>query len=76
MFAVYVLKSIQYDKIYIGFTSDIDKRLESHNHPQNKGWTRNFMPWKVIYAETFSSKSQAMERETFVRVGPPQLKNP
>ena len=63
MFTVYILQSIHFEKIYIGFTSDIEKRIIAHNHPQNKGWTARFMPWKIIYTEIFDTKQQAMIRE-------------
>ena len=36
MFTVYVLHSQSFDKIYIGFTSDIEKRLFAHNHISKK----------------------------------------
>ncbi|MCF8360335.1 MAG: GIY-YIG nuclease family protein [Prolixibacteraceae bacterium] len=63
MFYTYVIYSEKYDKIYIGFTSDIDRRLLAHNHPKNKGWTRCFMPWKLVHLETFENKTKAMRRE-------------
>ena len=63
MFTVYVLHSQIFDKIYIGFTSDIEKRLFAHNHISNKGWTKNFQPWKIIYTEDFKLKADAMMRE-------------
>ena len=63
MFTVYVLHSQSFDKIYIGFTSDIEKRLFAHNHISNKGWTKKFQPWEVIYKEEFKLKSDAMIRE-------------
>jgi len=63
MFTVYVLHSQSFDKIYIGFTSDIEKRLFAHNHISNKGWTKNFQPWKIIYTEDFKLKADAMMRE-------------
>ena len=31
MFTVYVLYSESYDKIYVGYTSDLDKRMLSYN---------------------------------------------
>jgi len=37
MFFVYVLFSVDYQRIYIGFTSNIESRLFAHNHPSNKG---------------------------------------
>jgi len=39
MFTVYVLYSDDYDKIYIGYTSNLKQRLLSHNKLGKKGWT-------------------------------------
>ncbi|MFA9392804.1 MAG: GIY-YIG nuclease family protein [Prolixibacteraceae bacterium] len=63
MFYTYVLYSEKFDIIYIGYTSDIQNRMIAHNHPKNKGWTKSFMPWKLIYSEIYSCKSIAMKRE-------------
>jgi len=63
MYTVYVLHNLKYDKIYIGFSSDIEKRLIAHNHQSNKGWTKKFQPWNLIYSEIFEEKDQAMKRE-------------
>lgn len=63
MFTVYVLYSVKYDKIYIGFTSDLDARLLSHNHLGKKGWTIRFRPWELLYKEEFETKEKAMSRE-------------
>lgn len=62
---VYVLKSRRFDKIYIGFTSNLNNRIETHNHLKNKGWTKSFMPWELIYYEEYTSKSKgdALKRE-------------
>jgi putative endonuclease len=63
MFFVYALYSSEYDKIYVGFTADVERRLAAHNHPENKNWTGKFQPWKVIYTESFQTKGEAMKRE-------------
>jgi putative endonuclease len=63
MFTVYVLYSKDYNKIYIGFTSDLEQRLLSHNELGKKGWTIKFRPWQLIYTEEFQIKSDAMKRE-------------
>ena len=52
-FTVYVLYSQSFDKIYIGFTTDLYSRLESHNLLAKKGWTVKFRPWKVLYTEIY-----------------------
>jgi len=63
MYSVYVLYSSGYDKIYVGFTSNLEARLTHHNHPKNHGWTARYKPWKMIYHEHFISKKEAMIRE-------------
>ena len=63
MFITYVLHSETHDKIYIGFTSNLEQRLLSHNQLATKGWTIKFRPWELIYKEEFATKSQAMKRE-------------
>ena len=62
MFTVYALYSEKHDKIYIGMTSDIGKRLFAHNNLP-KGWTAKFRPWKLVHSEKFDLKSKALERE-------------
>ena len=63
MFTVYVLYSKDYNKIYIGFTSDLEQRLLSHNELGKKGWTIKFRPWQLIYKEEYQLKLDAMKRE-------------
>lgn len=63
MFTVYVLHSPSHNKIYIGFTSDLENRLKSHNIFASKGWTIKFRPWNLVYTEDFVTKAEAMKRE-------------
>jgi putative endonuclease len=63
MYFVYVLRSLCFDKIYIGYTSDLENRLIAHNHQSNKGWSKSFQPWKILFHEKFETKSEAMIRE-------------
>ncbi|MCF8338635.1 MAG: GIY-YIG nuclease family protein, partial [Bacteroidales bacterium] len=51
MYTVYVLYSPNYDRLYIGFTSDLENRLLSHNSLAKKGFTAKFRPWKLIHTE-------------------------
>jgi putative endonuclease len=63
MYTVYVLYSVAFDKIYIGYTSDLEDRFKSHNELGTKGWTIRFRPWTILHTENFDSKSSAMKRE-------------
>jgi putative endonuclease len=63
MYVVYVLYSPSYNKIYIGFTANIEERLKSNNFLSKKGWTVKFRPWEIVYKESFDEKQPAMKRE-------------
>ena len=62
-FFVYVLYSSTFDKIYVGFSANWEKRLESHNKLATKGWTVRFRPWTLIHLECYQTKPLAMKRE-------------
>jgi putative endonuclease len=63
MFTVYVLYSTNYNKIYIGYTANLQSRMLSHNQLATKGYTIKFRPWELIHQETFDNKGEAMRRE-------------
>ncbi len=63
MFTVYALYSPEYDKIYLGYTSDLDARILSHNTLGTKGWTIKYRPWVLVYTEEHVTKAEAMQRE-------------
>ena len=63
MFTVYVLYSQKHNKIYVGYTSNLEQRLISHNELGTKGYSIKFRPWKVVYREIFNNKKEAMQRE-------------
>ena len=69
MFTVYVLYSPAHKKIYTGFTSNLDKRLLSHNSWGTKGWTIKFRPWILIHSESYDSKKDAILREKELKSG-------
>ena len=62
-FITYILYSIDYDKIYIGYTSNLEQRLISYNHLTTKGFTIKYRPWILVYKEIYHSKQEAMQRE-------------
>jgi len=63
MFFVYVLYSAEYDKTYVGYTSNLQSTLFNQNHPNNRHWSARYKPWIIIYHESFNSKKEAMTRE-------------
>ncbi len=69
MFTVYVLYSIEHDKTYTGYTSNLIQRFRSHNELSKKGYTKKYRPWFVIWVEIFDDKKGAMEREKYLKSG-------
>lgn len=52
------------DSLYTGVTTDLDRRLEEHNHGPNAArYTRPRRPVKLVYAETADCRSSACKRE-------------
>ena len=63
MYYVYILKSVSKDSfIYIGFTSDLKRRLDEHNNGLVKS-TICYKPLKLVYYEAYRSKKDAVKRE-------------
>jgi len=62
MYYVYVLKSRKDNKLYIGLTNDLRKRLFEHNQGMNKS-TQYRRPLKLIYYEVYISVTDAQIRE-------------
>jgi len=67
MFTVYVLYSPTFDKIYIGYSSDLNNRFLSHNELATKGYTIRFRPWVIAYTEEFETKIEALKRESYLK---------
>jgi putative endonuclease len=63
MYVIYALYSKKFDKIYIGYSSDLIDRFHSHNALSSKGFTSKYRPWEVVYVEFLETKKEAMKRE-------------
>lgn len=64
MFFVYALYNKKFDKIYIGQTRDLEKRLYEHNAHIFTGYTSRFEgSWEIIYHETQETREAALLRE-------------
>jgi putative endonuclease len=66
MFFAYILQSGKGNTYYYGHCKDINNRLEQHNLGKVR-YTKSRRPWKVIYSESFETKSEAYKRELFFK---------
>jgi len=62
----YILQSLNDGSYYIGSTNDLEARLLKHNTAKS-GYTSRKQPWKIVYFETFDSKTEAIKRELFLK---------
>jgi putative endonuclease len=64
---VYVLLSRKKPKrTYVGWTLDLDRRVEQHNSGSGAKFTRGGA-WTLIYAERHRTRNGAMRREVFLK---------
>ena len=64
---VYMLKSIEKKIVtYVGYTSDLKKRIILHNKGLGAKFTRG-RKWRLIYKEKCVSKNKAISREYYIK---------
>ena len=65
---VYLIISKHKNKIisYVGYTSDINKRLKLHNSSKGAKFTRG-RKWTLIYKKCYKSKVVAMKNEYLLK---------
>ncbi len=68
MYYAYILQSQKNNQLYIGYSTDLKKRVESHNNGKNLA-TKPFVPYKLIFYEAFLNKADAKNREKFLKSG-------
>jgi putative endonuclease len=67
LYTVYILKD-RFNRIYIGQTQHIDKRVKEHTLGKTKS-LHGRGPFSLIYTENFSSHVEAVNRERDLKSG-------
>ncbi len=63
---VYILEC--YDKTYYtGYTTNLEKRIISHNNKKASKYTRTRTPVKYVFTKEFNNKNEAMSYEYKVK---------
>jgi len=68
MYIVYVLRSVSFDRLYVGYTDDVETRLKKHNSGSVRS-TKAYRPYTIIYTEEYQNKTEARKRELFLKTG-------
>ncbi|OGH69311.1 MAG: hypothetical protein A2754_00520 [Candidatus Magasanikbacteria bacterium RIFCSPHIGHO2_01_FULL_47_8] len=69
MYFVYLLESKEDQSWYIGYTSNLKKRVQEHQNGYGCRTTSLKNGWKLIYFECYISKLDALGREKFLKGG-------
>jgi putative endonuclease len=65
---VYILKSLNHPKTYVGIAEDVDTRLKEHNAKRTKS-TKAYTPYLILHQEEFECRPEARKREKYLKSG-------
>lgn len=68
MYYVYVIQSQVNDRLYIGQTNNLERRLDEHNSGKSI-YTKTIKPFTLLYNETFATRKEAVNREIELKSG-------
>jgi len=66
MFFVYILQSLKDNKLYIGYTTNLEKRINQHNNGEVAS-TKPRRPLKLIFYEAYLDQKDALRREDYFK---------
>ena len=53
--------------LYTGYTTDLAKRLQTHNAGKGAKYTKARLPVEMVYHEEYATKEEAMRREAAIK---------
>ena len=67
---VYIMRSIDHPgKFHVGYTADLDRRMEQHNNGRCFETSENY-PWELVWFAQFRDKSKAVNFEKYLKTKP------
>ncbi len=63
---VYILKSINHNFTYVGFTENLKVRLKQHNNKEELS-TKAYAPYELIHYEAYKNIKNAKRREQYLK---------
>ncbi len=63
---VYILECAD-QTLYTGITNNLDHRINEHESGTGAKYTRGRAPFKLLYTENHSTRSQALKREAEIK---------
>ena len=75
MYYVYLLTNEYGNVLYTGVTNNLPRRLYEHKHHLVEGFTRRYNVGKLVYYETTTDVSTAIQREKQIKGWKREKKN-
>ena len=66
MYYVYMIKNPS-DKLYVGVTEDLSKRLHCHNTKQGAQFTKGKNKFEIVFSEEYPTLAEARKREIQIK---------
>ena len=63
---IYILRCAD-DTLYTGWTTDVKKRVVTHNSGKGAKYTRARLPVELVYTEEYDDKVEAQKREYAIK---------
>ena len=69
MYFVYFIRSVEdSSRTYIGYTTNLKQRLETHNSGGSV-YTKDFRPWSLVAYVAFDTVQKAKDFEKYIKIG-------
>lgn len=62
MYYLYILRN-EFGRLYIGQTNNLERRINDHKTNHGAKFIKDYGCFKLVYAEEFKTRTEAMRRE-------------
>ena len=69
-YLTYILYSPDFNKYYVGYTPDMERRLYEHNVLSLTSYTSKYRPWVLFASISFEHKTSAIKAEKYLKKKP------
>ena len=69
MWYLYILESLENNRLYVGSTNDLKRRFKEHNQGRGGKYTSKQSEFKLIFYEAYIDKEDALKAEKFFKSG-------
>ena len=63
-----MIRSEKDGRFYVGMSQNVERRLLEHNRGKTRS-TKGYLPWELIFSECYGSRTEARQREKFLKAG-------